>query len=456
MLADGSADAMEGDGADGAVSDSAVLDAPPSTVSVAGHAVAALHLSDEGYSPVVVTFTTTPLASRHVAILDANGVLTNLTTDGAGAFSATGVATPYDVVVFPSPENPSAPPIAYLSLTTPHPRLGAPPDAVVPAVPLYVNFYAPVTIPAACGPCVSYGCSSCQPSLEIAPTGAALVSLRPTQNFIAVTFDLSGDGGVDGISFSYAFAGPNSTALTLDLVLDPANGNAYYAEQAIALPPDAGNSDAAVGPVTLNELSLARVGTRGTLSTVLSTVGVSTSDWVSSSAGAWVNFPSGNSLPLISNLVWDIPGTTLMASILGGETSSASFAWSGIVPPPSVSPTLKVYGPPIVTVPTTLTPTNGQITWAQSSSQQLLFMDLDRQDDGGSYVTECKVVTFGDTLDLAKLAALGVTIDSSVSGLFMWGYGSIGSLDALVDEGMLAVPDGTQATFAGMSVSFVP
>ncbi len=163
-------------------------------------------------------------------------------------------------------------------------------------------------------------------------------------------------------------------------------------------------------------------------------------------------------MALISSFVWDIPGTTLSTSALEDPSNSneISFAWSGVVPPPSVSPTLLVYAPPTVTVPATLTPTQGQITWAPVSNQQVLLMDLDRHDDAGAAFPECQVVTFGDTLDLARLAALGVTIDRAWYQIVMWGYGRISSLDALLDEGTLAVPDGTQASAEFVSVGFGP
>ncbi len=189
-------------------------------------------------------------------------MLTNLTTDGAGAFSATGVATPYDVVVFPSPTNPSAPPIAYFSLTTPHPRLGALPDIALPAaVPLYLNFYVPMTIPAACGLCSST-CISCSASWGIAPPGATITSLNAgSKTSITGPSYSPGDGGLGRMSFSYAFGGPSSTALTLDAVvvsrseLNANDAGYYFGEEAIALPPDAGSPDAASGAFTLDDAS---------------------------------------------------------------------------------------------------------------------------------------------------------------------------------------------------------
>ncbi|HEX7664746.1 MAG TPA: hypothetical protein VF407_09550, partial [Polyangiaceae bacterium] len=87
-----------GSGGDGAIGDGGSgSDAAPSVIDVDGTLVLP---NDDDTSP-----STAPLANRQIVVLDANGVLTKVTSGADGKFHVGGVKTPYDTLVpFDAPD----------------------------------------------------------------------------------------------------------------------------------------------------------------------------------------------------------------------------------------------------------------------------------------------------------------------------------------------------------------
>ena len=84
-------------------------------------------------------------------------------------------------------------------------------------------------------------------------------------------------------------------------------------------------------------------------------------------------------------------------------------------------------------------------------------MDGLREADGDAGLSnEVEVFTDGSSIELTRLAALGVSLTPSRQDGSFDGIGKVASLDAMLDENTLAVPDRSQSAYTEIVFTLTP
>ncbi len=408
---------------DGASSDvgtdgSAVDAAAPPPLAISGHVV------DDELPPQ-------PVPGRMVTIVDAKGTKTQVTTDDAGSFTAAVVYAPYDTLVGPGAVTNDTP-MAYLGLSTVHPRLmanvnlgaGTPRSAM-----LNLTFVTP-----ACG-----DAGTCR--VNEAVNGAL------------------GGGFIGGNDY------PPSPALVTvpDTVMW--TGSAAYTVSYGALVTNSAVDTFAVGtgtaaltdgvPFTTAPIPLMPVPV--VEMTVNTSVSVGVASWQAPDVIAEVQMPGaldfivstatkGPSAVIALPDVSAFGGTGFLLATAAGTVDVDGNGFFEIFQsnvPLLADSTVGVVaqGPATILTPADdgVLSVSGTVTWAAAAPNQVfkLTLAMSASDGGAQTVTAW---TSGANVALPRLAALGLVLSQGPSQLAIAGDGPFASLDAVVDEETLAAP----------------
>ena len=390
-----------------------------------------------------------PLPNRQVAFLDATGQRTEVTTDANGAFTVSGLVPPYDALV-PQAAGSSAPampelgPNAYLGLTTAHPRLGGAPIVVVGQRSATLNVPVDVT---ACG---TTGCSF---------AGGAAV--EGSSEFTGGGFGGSYDAthpATQTVSGTVGWSGGASTVIDIFLVAYNTAHTAYWYGTAL------GVAVSDQGTLTTPSITVASV---PLLPAASFAVDMSLlPGWGPPTLFALLEFGGGGwemsfaevKASAVSASVPDIPGATLNLSINVAFQNAFVIA-TAMAPLTSTSVILQAPPSPVITSPTaggSLSVATGQIAWTGGSSTEVFSVVPSITPDGGQQTFEGWVWTANPSINLARLTTLGFPLTGGPTSISVEGAGKAMSLDAMVDEQTLVLPDNTQDNYVGQTFTLTP
>jgi hypothetical protein len=402
-----------------------------------------------------------PIASRNVTIVDANGRRTNVTSDATGAFSVGDVVPPYDALVAQGPSAQSFPK-AFLGVSTPHPRLLAFPDSATTLTQSTATVNLVVQEPA-CGssPCfmslIPYDCS---------PTGVSV------------------SGGVNtsyGTAGTQSFQLPaiwesaaNAPCIGINVLVSNATYTQFWYGQV-----EAGGNVANGATVTSSPVSPQPIPSAGAVTVTETGSPQVPAAWTE---GMWLdlNYPyaSGGGIASLPE-VWQ--GTSVVSgvpNIIGATLSAAASAGSNYnspMPDPYLTQSVEAVASnlPLSTsaIALTLPPpisfssplengalslSTGSFVWTWGTEEVMLaFLEADG-DAGISNDVEIEVFTDGSSIELTRLAALGVSLTPSRQDGSFDGIGKVASLDAMLDENTLAVPDRSQSAYTEIVFTLTP
>ena len=389
-----------------------------------------------------------PLAGRQVAFLDATGQRVEVTTDANGAFTVSGLVPPYDALVPPAPgaSPPTAlalGPNAYLGLTTAHPRLSGAPIAVAAWRTATLNVPMDLT---ACGTagCAFAGGASTEGSSDAG--GGEFTGIYVTTNPSSET-----------ASCTVAWSGAASTVMDLAVVAYDSTHTAYWygTELGVAI------SDQ--GTVTAPSLTVAPV---PVLPPASFTVDMSQlPGWgpprlfalLELGGGSWEMSLWEADATTFTAYVPDIPGASLSLSI-NAEFQNAAVIATAMAPLTSTSVTLQAPRSPVLTSPTagaSVSVATGQIAWTGGASTEVFSVLPVYTADGGE-VLEGWVRTANPSINLARLTTLGLSLTGGSTEIIVEGIGKATSLDAMVDEQILQVPDNSQDSSLTQTFTLTP
>ena len=448
------------DGAGDAASDVAASDVATSdeadvaagTLAVTGHAVSGplsiLYLT--GGWPAV-----TPLPSRHVAVLDAAGKLTNATTDATGGFAVEDVVPPYDAVVFPQAGDGADGPYVYVGLSTPHPRLVGSADVTDAGTTSATQHGGWLSVPLQLGAC---GATTCE--LE------TLISGSPTDGFLYNSNNAPvAESTSTPTGHVYAdWTGPSiATTINFDFLEADPSFQHFWTASGSAIFVDTVTAD-------YNLLTLSPVTTLGSVTLEATTTGIPAS-WGAPTTQLSLVYPDNGptaslgqvqSTSIVSG-VPDIIGATLSASSCAQTPSGATLvqyacAYADALPLSTATIALTVAPPPLVTSPQSgaTLPSTGSIAWTTTVMDQVYGVDLFwSAADGGAGQGE-SVFTSGTSVDVARLVTLGAAPPSGPLTLYIQGSGQVASLDAIVDDQTLATSNGTSTSLVDLTFTLAP
>jgi hypothetical protein len=421
---------------------------PP--VTVTGHVV----IEGSWYS----TSAPQPIASRKVTIVDANGVRTDVTTDGSGAFTVSDVVTPYDAVVAAGPSA-QGNPVAFLGLSTPDPRLMGWADSTSGQNPYTATVKVVVQEP-------SCGSASCIVDIEpydCSFTGEVAFASGESGGYTTATTQ-SFSVPIEWTGLASACAGFNV------LVSDSTFSHFWYGQTAA-------NVSQGATPTT-STLALNAIPTVGMLTMVVSESALDPSSWGQPALAILFNYPAANGggfapLPSLNggtSLVTGVPDIVGATVSVQADIDSSNAA----TPDPSLRQGVSATGNdlPLTTTSVNLTLDNplalsspaengalsaasGTLAWSWSSSGELMYVRLVSFGDG-SVVTEAEVYSGAAEIPLARLTRAGVELVSSPQHALFDTFGKIASLDAFVDEMILARPDGSRGETANIAFTMTP
>lgn len=430
-------------GADGqAASDGAVL----STVS--GHVVA---WPASGAFPGP---NAPALAGRRVTVLDAAGKKTETVTDASGAFDVSGVIPPYDALV-DTPQGATGSNFfqtVFVSIGTLHPRLlgqpepadgGAPePDGSGPPTWRQGELDVPLQLPT----CPSTNCSY---YLELVDhvSGSSLGGGRGSFSNQEAPFT--------ALSIAGWYGDVTDTVDVYVLAFDEACTSYWYGSYTGGvLVQDKATTQL---PVTIAPSAVPNIGTF-TLEASASAVPPA---WGSPTLDVSLSFPgtqASASVAYVQSTSVAIEVPDILGATLGVQASSQDpdqndpRAWAAAaanaLPLTTGTRALAIPGPPVVTSPPyggAVSLSGGAISWTAPSQAQVYFVELFDLVDGGVIGSVPYVLTGGGSIDLGRLSMLGVALPEGSWSVFVDGMGKVPSLDAILDESTLAVPDGTES-----------
>jgi hypothetical protein len=390
-----------------------------------------------------------PLPGRQVVFLDAMGQRVEVTTDANGAFTVSGLVPPYDALVPPAPgaSAPAMPelgPNAYLGLTTAHPRLGGAPIAVAARRTATLNVPVDLT---ACGTtgCTFGGGSAVEGSSEF--TGGGFQGSYVT-----------GQPATQTVSGTVGWSGSASTVIDISVVAFNSTKTAYWYGTAV------GFAVSDQGTVTTPSITVASV---PLLPPASFTVDMSQlPGWGPPTLFAGLEFGGGGwqmsfaevKSSTVSASAPDIPGATLNLSINVGFQNAFAIA-TAIAPLTSTSVILQAPPSPVITSPTaggSLSVATGQIAWTGGSSTEVFSVVPTYTPDGGQQAFEGWVWTANPSINLARLTTLGFPLTGGPTNITVEGLGKATSLDAMLDEQTLVVPDNTQDSSVTQTFTLTP
>ncbi len=389
-----------------------------------------------------------PLADRQVAFLDATGQRVEVTTDANGAFTVSGLVPPYDALVPPAPgaSPPTAlalGPNAYLGLTTAHPRLSGAPTVVAAARAATLNVPLDLT---ACGPT---GCGFFVGATTEGPSGSGGGEFQGSY--------LAGHPASQTVACTLGWYGDASTVIDIAVVAYNSTQTAYWYGTALGV----AVSDQST--VTAPSIAVAAV---PLLPPASFTVDMSQlPGWgpprlfaaLELNGGGWeMPFAQAQATTLTASIP-DIPGATLSLSINAGFQNAAVIA-TAMAPLTSTSVTLQAPAAPALTSPTagaSLSVATGQIAWTGGAPTEVFGVYPVYTADGGE-VLEGWVRTANPTINLARLTTLGFPLTGGSTEIIAEGIGKATSLDAMVDEQILQVPDNSQDSSLAQTFTLTP
>lgn len=403
----------------------------------------------------VVDFAFHPIPARKVTILDVNGVRTDVTSDAAGAFAVSGVVPPYDAVV-------AAPlgagiPEAFLSVSTRHPRLVGWPDPTDASSPIPTERSAMVNVSVQEPVCGSSFCN-----IDISPYDCA----GSGNSF--------GGGAAGGYSTAktYTYAVPVSwtgssqaSCVAFNVLVSDATSTHFWYGQVESNGPVADGSTV----TTATTLAPTSIPTVGNVTVTVSESPQTPSAWGTPDFDLFFNYPSpstnGRSFAYLAqvnggtSLVSGVPniiGATLSAQAEIGSNFGSSMpdpnltqsvaAFADALPLSTTAVPLELEAPLSFTTPTengSISASTGSVTWKGASPSDVVIAQLLAVGDA-SESPEVGVWTSGTTIALPRLAKAGVALQPSRQSGTFEGRGKVASLDAMLDEGTLAQPDGSE------------
>jgi hypothetical protein len=416
-------------------------------VTVSGRALA------DGQSGAFVTislplsWTTTPLAFRHIGLRDATGKLATTSTDANGAFQFTGVTPPYDAVVYPG--DPSGWPYVYLGLSTAHPRLAGPVVVQQRSVTINVSVQFQDCGSSTCQCAATYWFPALQ---ELESVGCGPV----TPSNLTETFNPA-----------MAWTGPATATADLHVLeWDPQNQHFWHAVAS-------GITMTANQAISVPQLVLAPVPTLGNLSLTVTTNGVPQA-WTEQASIGYQYANNDGQIVLINGTAPTL--TSGVPNLAGASMSaSASFMYPGTLlqegltfartlplPLSTASATVTVNAAPSLSSPVsagTLSQ-SGTIAWSDASSNHVYSVALTpyvAADAGPNFgTTEAWVFTSGSSVDLGRVTTMNVALSQQSTWLQLGAAGQVASLDAMLDEQTLATPDGTQGSWVSVPFTLTP
>jgi hypothetical protein len=394
-------------------------------------------------SPEVPSSTLLPF--RTVGIRDATGKVFTTSSDASGAFQVQGVTVPYDAVVYAG--DPSGWPVVYLGLSTLQPRLGGSVDLPNRSMTLNVSVQFQ-----------DCGASTCQCSASYwFPALDSYVLAGCGVNPSSLTASLNPQMG---------WAGPATTTADLHILEWDPQGQHFWHAVASGITMQENQT------VTVPQLAVVAVPTAGTV-TVSATTPLPPSWNLQGSVG--YAFPNNDGTALFeyqqalpfSFGVPDMAGGTesVSASIVDPASTGlyAAESWANApVPLGTSSIALTVPPPATMTAPgygQSLS-VGGTMGWSTTTTGQVYSATLLPYVDGDAGFafgnTEAQIITAGTSVDLAHLAELGVTLTAQSTWLQFRAYGTVASLDAIVDRQTLASPDGSVGSLLYVPFTLTP
>lgn len=402
------------------------------------------------------------ISGRRVTLLDAAGRKTQVVTDASGGFQVSGVTPPYDALVdAPTGAPPgTSVPAAFLSIGTLHPRLVAQadpadaPDASGPPSWKRATLDVPLQLPA----CASMNCNF---DLEIA--------------------DHESGASLSGVSGAYdnqhrtltetAWAQWYGTSLTAKvdfyvLAFDQSAMSYWYASYTAGLVVQ--DQATTQVPWTMTPAAMSNIGTF-TLSTSAGNVPAA---WGAPTLDVYLAFPGTQAWATLAQVrstsvaigVPDILGATLDVQAADQDPNQSDpRAWVGAqasaLPLTTGTEALTLPGPPTITSPSyggTISASTGSLSWTAASTTQVFVAELFSVPDGGASAIGPYIFTSGDSIDLGRLSTIGVTWPTGPSIALLDGIGKVASLDAILDEGTLALPDYSETSASRWSCAITP
>lgn len=219
-------------------------------------------------------------------------------------------------------------------------------------------------------------------------------------------------------------------------------------------------------------LTLSPVATLGNVTVAATATGMASS-WGAPMTTLSLNYPDNGPVASLAQVqstsivsgVPDIVGATLSAS-------SCAQTPSGVLPeqyacgsaydlPLSTATIALTVDPLVVTSPqsgATLAST-GSFAWSATAKGQVYDVDLawSPSDGGGTQTSYVSLFTSGTSIDVARLVTLGVAPPFGPVTLYLTGSGQVASLDAVVDEQILADSDLTSLSDVfGLAFNLAP
>jgi len=401
------------------------------------------------------------IAARKVTIVGADGKRTDVTSDASGAFTVSGVVPPYDAVVAGGPVA-QAYPIAFLGISTPHPRLLGFPDSLSGLAPNSASINVVVEEP----PCGSSACNINLSPYDCSFSGAKIYGgesggyMTPTtQTFAAVEINWSG-------STTVACAGFNV------LVSDKTYSHFWYGQ--------AGVSNVANGAtVTTYTATPMSIPSLGNITLIAAASPLIPAAWGEPELSILFNYPSAQGggfayLPQVNegtSIVSGVPnmvGATLTASAGIGSDFNVPMSdpaldqrvWASAnnVPLSTSTVSLTLGSPLSLSAPTengTLSASTGSAAWTWGSTGEVMVASLVDMGDASASV-QVVVYTGETTIALARLAKAGVTLTPSLQRGEFDELGKVASLDAMLDENTLAQPDDSETFYTNVAFTLTP
>ncbi len=367
------------------------------------------------------------------------------------------VVTPYDAVVAAGPSA-QANPVAFLGLSTPDPRLMGWADSTSGQSPYTATVKVVVQEP-------SCGSASCIVDIEpydCSFTGEVAFASGESVGYTTATTQ-SFSVPIEWTGLASACAGFNV------LVSDSRFSHFWYGQTAA-------NVSQGATPTT-STVALNAIPTVGMLTMVVSESALDPSSWGQPALAILFNYPAANGggfapLPSVSGTslvtgVPDIVGATVSVQADIDSSNAATpdpslrqgvSATGNDLPLTTTSVNLTLDNPLALSSPAengALSAASGTLAWSWSASGEVMYVRLLSFGDG-SVVTEAEVYSGEAEIPLARLTRAGVELVSSPQHALFDTFGKIASLDAFVDEMILARPDGSRGETANIAFTMTP
>ena len=406
--------------------------------------------------------TPVPITARKVTIVGANGTRSDVTSDASGAFTVSGVVPPYDAVVAAGPLA-EAYPIAFLGISTPHPRLLGFADSL----PAPFANSATINVVVQEPPCGSSVCNIAFSAYDCSFSGAKIYG-GATGGYVTAT--------TQTFAASINWAGStNATCAGFNILVSDKTYSHFWFAQANA-------SNVANGAnVTTYALTPTSVPTLGNITLSATESPLIPAAWGQPNLGIYFNYPSSQGggfayLPQVNG------GTSVVSGVpnmVGATlTVGAAIASDFNVPMPDPNLTQQVYaaannvplststisltlGSPLsLSAPTengTLSASTGSLAWTWGSPGEVMVASLFAMGDASSSVqVQVAAYTSETTISLARLAKAGVKLTPSPEHGVFEALGKVASLDAMLDENTLAQPDGSETLYTEVAFTLTP